>query len=140
MFKLLLSGLAAIVLSVSFGIGGAFAGPVLTPGSIDKLMDSQSVNKSLIKVSGCHANRRFHMVYKWGYKAWHRHRPNCRPIHTAAPLRHCHRNFRRHYHAGRGKRWHRHAGPGCYYQRGFVRRGPASGACVRIGGVRICAN
>jgi hypothetical protein len=142
MLKAVLSGIAGFVFAVTIGLGSAVAGPVPVIGSIDKAMDSQSANKNLIKVSGCHSNRRRHMVYKWGYKSWHRHASNCQPRHVrpSRVRRHCHRGYRKHRHAGRGNRWHRHVGRRCHYQRGRVGRRHNSGGCVRIAGVWICSN
>lgn len=152
MFKALLSGIAGLVFAVTLGLGTAIAGPVPLIGSVDKVMDAQAVNKDLIKVYGCHANKQRHMVYKWGYEAWHRHASNCRPLHARPTrnIRHCHRNYRKHRHDGRGNRWHRHVGRGCHYQRGHVGRRPNGrrhngrrhngGDCIRVGGILICSN
>ena len=98
---------------------------------------NESATSHLIPVFGCHSNRRFHMVYKWGYRAWHRHRPNCQPVRA----RHCHRNLKKHWHSARGKKWHRHVGPRCRYRRGKVYGPgfyPGGTGCIKVGNVWIC--
>ena len=38
------------------------------------------------KVSGCHRDAQNHMVFAWGYQAWHRHSKNCTPKPANPPV------------------------------------------------------
>ncbi len=98
----------------------AKATPVSSAANSSGLAINSSTSGLLHKASGCHRSRQYHMVFLWGYPAWHRHRAGCAPIAAYPPGRAvvwCHRGWRNHVHpAWGGGGWHRHVGPKCVVQ------------------------
>lgn len=88
-----------------------------SPHSGSAAIANVSAPSLIQKVSGCHQNRQYHMVYKWNTPAWHRHRRNCAPVAANPPApatTHCHRGWQSHPHPAQGGRGsHRHVGPNC---------------------------
>lgn len=147
--KISLSGFAAFLVASLFSLNVVTAAPLAQVGATDGLLETLSVkqeaNPNIVKVYGCHKNKKFHMVYKWGYKAWHRHGYNCHPKHVVKKKKwgHCHKNWSKHWHNGHGNNWHRHAGPGCHYQWGKSHHHNKhhynkNKGCVKVGPVWIC--
>ena len=117
--------------------GSALAKPLIPLDSLNKVIEQATTNHYLHKVKGCHGKRKFHMVHKWGFKAWHRHNKYCKPKPAKKPGKHCHGKWKHHWHSGWGTHWHRHAGPNCYYQKGIVKSYWGYG-CIKIGKFWIC--
>lgn len=105
-------------------------------------LENDAPSRSLVhKVSGCHRDREYHMVYLWGYPAWHRHRSNCAPVAANPPSGggyYCHRNWENHYHRGSGTGWHKHVGQNCVVRQGSQWRGGPKTGCIKLGGIWIC--
>lgn len=129
------SATALMLAGLATGLAApAAAMPLSTLGASGKAQISKQGDSLATKVAGCHQSGQYHMVFRWGYPAWHRHRPNCRPV----AVRHCHRGFRHHFHPGYGNVWHKHVGPNCVPFRGQVWQGGPRHGCVKIGGLWIC--
>lgn len=110
------------------------------------------------KVYGCHKYPQNHMVYLWGYQAWHSHGYNCTPQAAPPPGYYppkpppgyypqpvlpgpgyaCHQNWQNHFHPGFGYGWHRHSRKNCAPRRGRQWRGGSKKGCVNIAGIWIC--
>lgn len=106
------------------------------------------------KIYGCHKFAQSHMVYQWGYPAWHRHGYNCQPLPANPPgygvppgygsppgfvgPTYCHYNWLNHYHPGFGGGWHKHVGPNCRPVRGRRWQGGPKTGCINLGGIWIC--
>lgn len=106
-------GLLGMVIASLLSIGNVQATPANGLSVGDIMTEALTVNPHIVKVRGCHSNKRWHWVKKWGKKAWHRHKYNCKPVATG---RHCHKKWRKHWHKGWGTKWHRHRGATCFYQ------------------------
>ncbi len=108
-------GLLGFIVASLFGANIALAGPLAPVGSLADVT-IEAAPQDVVKVKGCHANKKWHWVKKWGYKAWHRHGYNCKPKH-AKPKVHCHKKWKKHWHKGWGNKWHRHPGQYCGYKK-----------------------
>ncbi len=135
-----LFGFAAFIAASILSLGIATAAPLSQGVTTDTQVEALDANPHIVKVKGCHSNKKWHMVYKWGKKAWHRHNYNCQP----KPVKkkkwgHCHRKWKKHWHKGHGSNWHRHAGPNCHYQWGkkhnYYKK---NHGCIKIGPVWVC--
>lgn len=132
--------ITAGIFSLLLSLGIATAAPLSQGVTSDTQVEVLGANPHIVKVKGCHSNKKWHMVYKWGKKAWHRHNYNCQP----KPVKkkkwgHCHRKWKKHWHKGHGSNWHRHAGPNCHYQWGkkhnYYKK---NHGCIKIGPVWVC--
>ncbi len=137
--------IAASILSLLLSLGIATAAPLSQGVTTDTQVEALDANPHIVKVKGCHSNKKWHMVYKWGKKAWHRHGYNCQPKHVKKKKwkkkkwGHCHRKWHKHWHNGRGSKWHRHAGPNCHYQWGKKHKYyKKNHGCIKIGPVWVC--
>lgn len=133
--------IAASILSLLLSLGIATAAPLSQGVLADTQVEKLDANPHIVKVKGCHGNAKWHMVHKWGHKAWHRHNYNCKPkpVKKKKKWGHCHRKWKKHWHNGHGSNWHRHAGPNCHYQWGTTHKYyKKNHGCVKIGPVWIC--
>lgn len=132
-------GVIGFLVASLLSLGSAVAGP-LSPNVVDaKTVKALAGPADVVQVKGCHANKKWHMVHKWGYKAWHRHGYNCKPKHAKPPKPkgHCHKKWKKHWHQGWGNKWHRHPGKHCGYQKGNAGYKWGAG-CVKVGSFWIC--
>lgn len=122
------------------------------PGNATGL--AQAGNGLVQKAYGCHKYPQNHMVYLWGYPAWHRHGYKCQPAPANPPGYappgygpypgyggggyYCHRGWQNHFHPGWGGGWHRHSRKSCQPRRGRRWKGGSKKGCFNIGGVWIC--
>lgn len=135
----------------------ATASPFSLAGPGNATGFTRSGNGLVQKVSGCHKYAQNHMVYLWGYPAWHSHGYNCQPQPANPPgyypgypypgygqppgfvnPGYCHGNWQNHYHPGFGGGWHRHSSKNCQPRRGRQWRGGPKTGCINIGGIWIC--
>lgn len=138
--KFKLFGFVAFVAASLFSLNIATAAPLSQVIPAEKMAEALEANPNIVNVKGCHSNKKWHMVYKWGKKKWHRHGYNCQPKHVVKKKwGHCHKNWKKHWHKGHGKNWHRHAGPGCHYQYGKTHHHyKKKNNCIKVGPVWIC--
>ena len=139
---------AAALAGLAMFAGSVGATPLSNPGSSVKGGISQFRSGLVHKVYGCHPNKQHHMVYLWGYPAWHRHKQGCGPVPANPPGYapgpsfgggyYCHRNWQSHFHPGWGGGWHRHSKYKCRPVRGRRWKGGSRRGCVKIGNIWIC--
>lgn len=135
----------AIIIAAFMTMSPVNAAPQIPLDKTGKIIAKSEAPEFLVKVKGCHGQKAYHWVKKWGKKAWHKHGYNCKPKWAKKKKwgGHCHRGLAKHWHKGHGKHWHKHKGSSCWYKSGkkkyYNNDYDGGNGCIKVGKVWICA-